>query len=145
MKITKPNSLSGKYKFIKNYDFPTYRQDVAFISFKQNDVINVDYINQKQNYSSLVGTYTEPAHLLYKSDLNNLSFKIPLDLVVKVDNNSILSKIKKSNFQQAEDDSMKKFNTNTQKQKLFIEMNQGYIIIAVVLVAGYFAYKKIVK
>ena len=36
-------------------------------------------------------------------------------------------------------------NQNTQKPRTFIEMNQGYIIIAVVLVAGYFAYKKFKK
>jgi len=32
-----------------------------------------------------------------------------------------------------------------QKPRTFIEMNQGYIIIGVVLVAGYFAYKKYKK
>ena len=36
-------------------------------------------------------------------------------------------------------------NSQTQKPRTFIEMNQGYIIIAVVLVAGYFAYKKYKK
>ena len=32
-----------------------------------------------------------------------------------------------------------------QKPRTFIEMNQGYIIIGLVLVAGYFAYKKYKK
>ena len=32
-----------------------------------------------------------------------------------------------------------------QKPRTFIEMNQGYIIIGLVLVAGYFAYKKFKK
>jgi hypothetical protein len=36
-------------------------------------------------------------------------------------------------------------NQDLQKPRTFIEMNQGYIIIAVVLVAGYFAYKKFKK
>lgn len=45
------------------------------------------------------------------------------------------------------EDSLKKSyeNAQTQKPRTFIEMNQGYIIIAVVLVAGYFAYKKFKK
>jgi hypothetical protein len=34
---------------------------------------------------------------------------------------------------------------NIQKPRTFIEMNQGYIIIGLVLVAGYFAYKKFKK
>jgi len=33
----------------------------------------------------------------------------------------------------------------SQKPRTFIEMNQGYIIIGLVLVAGYFAYKKFKK
>lgn len=36
-------------------------------------------------------------------------------------------------------------NQDVQKPRTFIEMNQGYIIIAIVLVAGYFAYKKFKK
>ena len=36
-------------------------------------------------------------------------------------------------------------NQDVQKPRTFIEMNQGYIIIAVVLVAGYLAYKKFKK
>ena len=145
MKVIQPNSLSGKYKFIKNYDFPTYRQDIAFVNFKINDVIDVNYINSKQGYSSLVGNFTEPAHLLYKSDLNNLSIKIPSDYVVKVDDNSKLSKISTSTLEQAQNDANIKANANIPKPRTFIQMNQGYIIIGLVLVAGYFAYKKFKK
>ena len=36
-------------------------------------------------------------------------------------------------------------NQDVQKPRTFIEMNQGYIIIGLVLVAGYFAYKKFKK
>jgi hypothetical protein len=36
-------------------------------------------------------------------------------------------------------------NQEEQKPRTFIEMNRGYIIIALVLVAGYFAYKKFKK
>ncbi len=45
------------------------------------------------------------------------------------------------------EDALKKASENEQSQKprTFIEMNQGYIIIGVVLVAGYFAYKKFKK
>lgn len=36
-------------------------------------------------------------------------------------------------------------NAQAQKPRTFFEMNQGYIVIGLVLVAGYFAYKKFKK
>jgi hypothetical protein len=50
-------------------------------------------------------------------------------------------------LKQQYEDAIAKANENSQAQKprTFIEMNQGYIIIGLVLVAGYFAYKKYKK
>jgi len=166
MRVMQPNLLSGKYIFIKNYDFPTYRKDVAFFNFKKNDVIDVDYIYPKPSYNSLVGNYTEPAHLLYKSDLNNLSIKIPFDYVRKVDNNTNLSKISTSNqitsvettntpvklatsSQDAEDKFYEKLGIETQSGGMMSgrldSKLKGRFLVAVVLVAGYLAYKKFKK
>lgn len=154
MRVMQPNLLSGKYKFIKNYDFPTYRQDVAFVNFKTNDVVYVDYIYPKPSYNSLVGNFTEPAHFLYKSDLNNLSIKIPSDYIVKVDDNSKLSKISNLTLEQSQNDAIKKANADapalpTKSGNAFFSKLAGAynknLIVAVVLVAGYFAYKKFKK
>jgi hypothetical protein len=45
----------------------------------------------------------------------------------------------------ARQQAIEKANANIQKPRTFIEMNQGYIIIGLVLVVSYFAYKKFKK
>jgi hypothetical protein len=142
MRVYIPQKLSGKYKFIKNYDFPTYRQDIAFVNFKTNDVVSLEYFPEKSTYSSLAGNYIEKEHFLYKSDLNNLNIKIPLDYVVKVDDNSTLSKISNSNLQELQ--------ANTQQavanaQQPFLEKHKNHLLLLLAVVAGYFAYKKFKK
>jgi hypothetical protein len=51
----------------------------------------------------------------------------------------------KAQYEIEQQQAIEKANANIQKPRTFIEMNQGYIIIGLVLVAGYFAYKKFKK
>jgi hypothetical protein len=48
-------------------------------------------------------------------------------------------------YEIARQQAIEKANANIQKPRTFIEMNQGYIIIGLVLVVSYFAYKKFKK
>jgi hypothetical protein len=68
----------------------------------------------------------------------NINFQKPANASVKISSDEVKKRI---------EDSLKKSyeNSQTQKPRTFIEMNQGYIIIGVVLVSGYFVYKKIKK
>jgi hypothetical protein len=61
--------------------------------------------------------------------------------------NDNAKKLREDAFAKSNEDALAKANENsqTQKPRTFIEMNQGYIIIGLVLVAGYFAYKKFKK
>jgi hypothetical protein len=51
----------------------------------------------------------------------------------------------KAEYEIARQQAIEKANANIQKPRTFIEMNQGYIIIGLVLVVSYFAYKKFKK
>ena len=63
------------------------------------------------------------------------------------DNGGVDNEKARQEAQKQIEEALKKANENsqTQKPRTFIEMNQGYIIIGLVLVAGYFAYKKFKK